>query len=132
MKKLLVITAFASIAAIVAMCSMPAVAEEIYLGTIDAGLLSDAGVSAVNNQNTSVPFAVPRSGKISIQCDATTNYIVVSENGTAASSSNGVLVSSNVLFPTSTPPGYGATSYVSVIPSTGRTICKVFSRRGNE
>lgn len=121
MRKLLAIV-------VLCLCSLPALGEEIYLGTV-----TSIGTSQVNSAADAGTgnFTLPRNQKISVQCDAAA-YVLVSEVPTPVTSSTGVKVAADQFFVTSTPNGYGTQSYLQVISVTGTSNCKVWSRKGNE
>lgn len=118
-------------ALVFALLSMPALAGERLLGTIVA-------TTDKTNDTTATPFFVPSDAKISIQCDA--SAYILTDTSTAVSASNGVLIGSGVLFPTSTGTQVKVSSgtaanggaVVRAIAVTGTANCKVFERRGNE
>lgn len=119
--------------------SSTAFAGERYLGTI-----TSTG-SDTTNATTATPFFIPKDAKVTMQCDATA--YVLTDSSSAVTSSNGIKLSSDALFPTSTGSltkdttatladggtntGYGG-AIIRVISSSGTVSCKVWERRGNE
>ena len=119
----------------VAVClSSTALAGEKYLGTI-----TSTG-SDTTNVTTSTAFYIPPDAKITIQCSATA--YVITDSSSAVTSSNGVKLSADTIFPTSTgsqvrdaPVTDGGTTkgaIVRVISASGTVNCLVFERRGSE
>ena len=92
------------------------------------GAIAATSPTAKNNSTTAVPFTIPATSKISIQCDADV-FVVVSGESTKLATNVEVKITAGVLFPTSTPNG---AAFVSVLPSTGTANCQVFVRAGNE
>jgi len=112
--------------------ALPAWAGERYLGTI-----TSTGADTTN-ATTATPFFVPRGAKLTLQCDATA--YVLTDSSTPVSASNGIKVSGDELFPTSTGTQVVDTSstaaaggaVVRVVSASGTVNCKVFERRGTE
>ena len=117
----------AYVVSFVALCAW---AGDRYLGTI-----TSTG-SSVNAGSTSSPFSIPTGAKLTVQCDATT--YLNTDTKTAVTSSNGVKLSADQAWQTST--GYQTvtndggvpSSIVNVISSSGTVNCKVFQRLGTE
>lgn len=106
--------------------ALPASAGERYLGKITA-------TTTKNNTDTAVPFSIPASAKLSVQCDATAYVTVCPAVGTCvATTDNGIKVSADQLFTTSTPSNQGGTGFVAVLSASGTANCRVFERAGNE
>ena len=110
----------------------PAFAGEKYLGTIVA-------TTVKSNDSTAASFYVPNSAKLSIQCDA--SAYVLTDSSATLTTANGVKVSADTIFPTSTGPNYrlngadaGANGGASVqaLAVSGTANCKVFERTGTE
>lgn len=123
----------------VALFALVAFAGERYLGTIVSAAVDKT------NATTATPFFVPPNAKITIQCDAIS--YVLTDTSTAVSSTNGVKLAADFIFPTSTTTsptaalGDGGTPWtdggirgavVRAIASTGTANCKVWQRLGTE
>lgn len=123
--------------AVFCLMTSTAFAGERYLGTI-AGT---TGPTSKNNHNTATPFRIPPLAKVTVQCDAAA---YVTTDVITSTSTNGVKVSADTIFPTSvgvpldapsTDAGVSAitnSAVISVIGASGAVNCKVFERRGNE
>lgn len=119
--------------AIFALClSVQAIAGERYLGVMDVT------TSDKTNATVTTPFFIPPGAKITIQCDATA--YVITDTTTAVTTSTGVKLSADMLFPTSVglsnkissgnAANGGAT--LRAITATGTANCKVYERSGTE
>lgn len=104
----------------------PALAAERYLGTVALSTTS------ATNATTAVPFTIPASAKISLQCDAATFVTVCGSSACVAATTTSVKVTADQLFQTSTPGNASGAAYLAGIVSTGTTSCRVFERAGNE
>lgn len=116
--------------AVLCLAASTGFAGEKYLGVI-AGT---GGPTAKNNSSTAAPFVIPSMAKITVQCDADA---YVATDVTTATSSNGVKVLQDSVFPTSvgsnlTTVSSTRSAVLSVIGVSGAVNCKVFERRGNE
>lgn len=110
----------------VCLVALPASAGERYLGT-----LALSGTSATN-ATTAVPFTIPASAKVSIQCDAAAYVTVCGSSACVAATTTSVKVTADQLFQTSTPGSSAGAGYVAGVAATGTTSCRVFERAGNE
>lgn len=108
-------------------------AGETYLGTVTANAAQsrsnvDAGADA--------GFPIPSLALVSVQCSDLAYIAVGSSSGVTASSTNGVLISSNQLLTTSVPRSQSSSgSYLAAIAGVtdgGTVSCRVFGRTGNE
>lgn len=120
MKRFLWVCALAALA-----FASPSVAGERYLGVITA-------TTTKNNSDTAVAFAIPANAKISVQCDVAAYVRVGNSSTLTVTSSNGVKVTADALFLTSTNSGTTSGAYVAALPVSGTANCKVFDRTGNE
>jgi hypothetical protein len=113
-------------ASILVLASAPAFAGERYLGTIVA-------TTTKNNTDTASPFGIPAGAKLSVQCDATA-FVLVCQNaaGCSATSTNGIKLTADQLFTTSTPSSPSGVGLVAVVSPSGTANCRVFERAGNE
>lgn len=109
-----------------------AFAGEKLLGTLVA-------TTVVNNQTTATPFYVPTSAKITIQCDAAA--YVLTDSSTALTSTNGLKLSADAIFPTSTgiyrmpalsDAGTAGGASIQALSVSGTANCRVFERSGTE
>lgn len=131
--------AFAILAATLAVLmfsAAPALAGEIYLGTI---VSTDAG--SVNNGTTATPFYVNPQALLTVQCDGGAN--VITDQATVTSTT-GILLNAGQALPTSNNGPHNLTlrdagiqpnaGIVAVKPVTGASTvgCAVWSRKGNE
>lgn len=115
--------------------ALPAFAGEQLLGTI-----TSTGTS-VTNATTALSFNIYPTAKLSLQCDA---IVYVATDATTVSSTTGVKLAADVLFPTAVAgwnvtvlPADGGTTArtsarVAVISASGTANCKVFERSGKE
>lgn len=97
---------------------------ERYLGTIVA-------TTTTTNSSTATPFTINNGARLSIQPDAACYVAVSASSSVTATTTNGVKVEANALFPTSVPPT-GSAGYVAVLAVSGTVNAKVFEREGNE
>ena len=104
-------------------------AGETYIGTLTV----DAS-TARNNYDAG--FQIPSLALVSVQCTDLAYVTVGAAHTTTATSTTGVLLSSNQLLTTSVPKGNGsAGAYVAAVAGVsdgGYVNCKVFQRQGNE
>lgn len=122
------------VAAAVALCSVPAAAEERLIGKI----VSVAGADTTNG-TTATPFRVPLGSKITMWCDAAA-YIHIGSTAAATATGNGLPVAASEKFPSSVFSG-GPRIAISgqVEPSgivrifgAGAVTCYVYTRFGTE
>lgn len=119
------------------LAAMPALAGEVFLGTI----VSAAGADTTNG-STAAPFTIKTAGtRVSIQCNATA-YIAV-DDLTAVTSARGVTVAAGTLFLTKidmpTRDGVSQKIVISTVLSgviriagPAAVTCNVWSRKGDE
>lgn len=121
---------------VVAVClSAPAFAGEKYLGAIVSGAGADT-----TNDSTATPFYVPRDAKLTIFCNAAAYIITDTRTAATTAGTNGLPVTANQLFPTSTgsqvPTISSATAAnggaIVRIAGAAAVTCWVYERRGNE
>ena len=106
--------------------ALPVSAGERYLGTIVA-------TTTRNNTTTAVPFSIPASGKLSVQCDAAAYVTVCTALASCtATTTNGIKLAADQLFTTSTPSSAAGAGYVAAVAVTGTANCRVFERAGTE
>lgn len=121
-----------ALAVTVALCALPALAGEKYLGAIVSGAGADT-----TNGTTATPFLVPSAAKITIWCNAAA--YIITDTKTAATSTTALPVTSGEKFPTSTGTQVRDTSGTAAnggaivrIVGSAAVTCYVFERRGNE
>ena len=119
-----------------------AMAGEVPVGSTNGSAGVNAIVSAAGadttNSSTATPFFIPTGAKISIWCNAAA-YIAIDSRVAANATGNGVPVSANTLFPTSTGTIITSnTANASLggaivrVFGSGAVTCYVFVRRGTE
>ena len=115
---------------ICALWALSANAGETLLGT-----LTSTGAD-ITNSTTAVPFYVPPTAQLTVQCDGSAYFIT--DDATAVTSARGVKLSADTIFPTSTGSQVRVTisgqssAVLRVISASGTVNCKVWQRRGNE
>lgn len=117
-----------------ALCAAPAIAGERYLGRI----ISAAGADT-SNDSTATPFLIPSDAKITIFCNASAYVITDSRSAAATDGTNGLPLTANEKFPTSTGTQVRVVSATAAnggaivrIAGTAAVTCWVYERRGNE
>lgn len=122
------------LALLVALCAAPAIAGERYLGRI----ISAAGADT-SNASTATPFFIPSDAKITIFCNAAAYVITDTRSAAATDGTNGLPVTANEKFPTSTGTQIKVVSATAAnggaivrIAGAAAVTCWVYERRGNE
>lgn len=114
--------------------SLPAFAGESYLGAI----VSAAGADT-SNDSTATPFFIPSDAKLTIFCNSSASVITDSRTAANTTGTNGLPLTANEKFPTSTGTMVKVNSATAAnggaivrIAGAAAVTCYVYQRRGNE
>ena len=116
------------------LCAGSAMAGESYLGAI----VSSAGADT-SNDSTATPFYIPSAAKLTIVCNAVANVITDTRTAANTTGTNGLPLTANEKFPTSTGTTVKVVSATAAnggaivrIAGAAAATCYVYQRRGDE